>query len=91
MSQKKICEPINWRQLNGKLKDTACREVLRRMNEAGIIDLPPLRLNPLKKNRRPKDRWKKVFKESKRPIEVSLSNLGKIELQMVKSTTEKEF
>jgi len=37
---KRICEAINWRQLNGKLKDTACQEVLRRMNEVGLIDLP---------------------------------------------------
>ena len=60
---KKICEPINWRQLNGKLKDAACREVLRRMNEAGIIDLPRLRLNPPQKSRRPKDRWNGFLKK----------------------------
>ncbi len=88
---KKICEVINWRQLNGKLKDTACREVLRRMNEAGIIDLPRLRLNPPQKSRRPKDRWKEIFKERKEPIEESLSNLGKIRLQMVRSSSEKRF
>ncbi len=75
---KKICEAINWRQLNGKLKDAACREVLRRMNEAGIIDLPRLRLNPSQKSRRPKDRWKGIFKERKESIQESLSNLGKI-------------
>jgi len=61
------------------------------MNEVGIIDLPPLRLNPSKKSRRPKDRWKKVFRESKKPIEGSLSNLGKIRLEMVRTTTEKRF
>lgn len=88
---KRICELINWRQLNGKLKDAACREVLRRMNEVGIIDLPPVRLNPSKKSRRPKDRWKRFFKESKRPMEVSLSNLEQIRLQMVSNSTEKRF
>jgi len=61
------------------------------MNEAGIIDLPRLRLNPPQKSRRPKDRWKDIFKERKEPIEESLSNLGKIRLQMVRSTTEKRF
>ncbi len=85
---KKICEVINWRQLNGKLKDTACREVLRRMNEAGIIDLPRLRVKSPQKSRRPKDRWKEIFKERKEPIEGSLSNLGKIKLQMAKNITE---
>jgi hypothetical protein len=88
---KRICEVINWRQLNGKLKDAACREVLRRMNEAGIIDLPRLRLNPSKKSRRPKDRWKEIFKEKKKPIKVSLSNLGKIRLQITGSSPEKRF
>ena len=88
---KKICDIINWRQLNGKLKDTACREVLRRMNEVGIIDLPRLRLNPPQKSRRPKDRWKGIFKERKEPTEESLFNLGKIELQIVRSSTEKGF
>ena len=88
---KRICEVINWRQFNGKLKDAACREVLRRMNEAGIIDLPRLRLNPPQKSRRPKDRWKGIFKERKEPIEGSLSNLEEIELQMVRSSTEKRF
>jgi len=88
---KKICELINWRQLNGKLKDTACREVLRRMNEAGIIDLPRLRLNPSKKSKRPLEKWKGIFKEKRKPIEASLSNLGKIELQVVEKSTEKRF
>jgi len=88
---KRICEVINWRQFNEKLKDAACREVLRRMNELGIIDLPRLRLNPPQKSRSPKDRWKGVFKERKEPIEGSLSNLGKIRLEMVRSSTEKRF
>lgn len=72
---KRICELINWRQLNGKLKDAACREVLRRMNEVGMIDLPRLRVKPSQKSRRPKDRWKGVFKEKREVIEESLSNL----------------
>jgi len=88
---KRICELINWRQLNGKLKDAACREVLRRMNEVGIIDLPRLRVKPSQKSRRPKDRWKGVFKEKGEVIEESLSNLEKIRLQMARRTTEKRF
>ena len=61
------------------------------MNEVGIIDLPRLRLNPPQKSRRPKDRWKEIFKERKEPIEESLSNLGQIRLEMVRSSTEKRF
>lgn len=46
---KMICELINWRQPNGVLKDRACRDVLLRMNEKGLIDLPPIRTKPRKK------------------------------------------
>jgi len=61
------------------------------MNEVGIIDLPRLRVKPSQKSRRPKDRWKGIFKERKEPIEESLSNLEKIRLQMASRTTEKRF
>lgn len=44
-----ICELINWRQPNGILKDRACRDVLLRMNEKGLIDLPPIRTKPRRK------------------------------------------
>jgi len=36
-----ICEKLNWRQTNGHLKDRACRDVLLRLNQKGIIELPP--------------------------------------------------
>jgi len=36
-----ICEKIDWRQYNGRLKVTSCLEALRRMHKCGIIELPP--------------------------------------------------
>lgn len=36
-----ICQNLNWRQANGKLKDRACRDVLLRLNTKGLIQLPP--------------------------------------------------
>ncbi|MCC7165018.1 MAG: DUF4338 domain-containing protein [Anaerolineae bacterium] len=36
-----ICEELEWRQPNGWLKDRACRDVLRRLEEKGIVQLPP--------------------------------------------------
>jgi len=50
-----------------------------------------VRLNPSKKSRRPKDKWKGIFKERKEPIEESLSNLEEIRLQMASRTTDKRF
>jgi hypothetical protein len=35
-----ICEKLEWRQANGNLKDRACRDVLIRLNNQGIITLP---------------------------------------------------
>lgn len=40
-----ICQALGWTQLNGRLKDVACREVLRRLEEAGFIKLPARRSN----------------------------------------------
>jgi hypothetical protein len=36
-----ICEKLNWRQPNGWLKDRACRDVLLRMMQFGLVELPP--------------------------------------------------
>lgn len=38
-----VCEGLNWFQENGWPKDRACRDVLNRFNNAGIITLPPPR------------------------------------------------
>lgn len=35
-----ICEQLNWRQANGNLKDRACRDVLLRLDQQGVIELP---------------------------------------------------
>jgi hypothetical protein len=36
-----ICEELNWRQKNGWLKDRACRDVLLRLEQRGLVALPP--------------------------------------------------
>ncbi len=38
---KEICEKLNWRQPNGWLKDRACRDVLRELEQLGYFNLPP--------------------------------------------------
>jgi len=35
-----ICEQLAWRQANGNLKDRACRDVLIRLNNQGVLTLP---------------------------------------------------
>jgi hypothetical protein len=48
---KRICEVLDWRQDNGRLKDRSCRDVLLKLDEAGFISLPPRRHPP--RRRRP--------------------------------------
>jgi hypothetical protein len=44
----RLCELWDWRQANGRYRQIACREVLRRLEAKGLIQLPP----PLKAARR---------------------------------------
>jgi hypothetical protein len=37
----RVCRTLRWRQANGRLKEVACREVLLKMEMAGLIRLPP--------------------------------------------------
>lgn len=40
---REVCERLNWRRANGKLKDMSCRVALLRMQADGLITLPPPR------------------------------------------------
>lgn len=37
----RLCEMWNWRQANGRFRQIACRELLRRLEVRGLIELPP--------------------------------------------------
>ncbi len=37
----RVCKALRWKQPNGRLKDMACREVLRRLEAFGCFALPP--------------------------------------------------
>src|SRR5579863_867224 len=40
---REVCERLNWRRGDGKLKDMSCRVALLRMQTDGLITLPPPR------------------------------------------------
>jgi hypothetical protein len=46
---KRICEELGWVQLNGRLKDRSCRDVLARLDEIGFIRLPRPRRPPVRR------------------------------------------
>ena len=37
----RLCELWNWRQANGHFREIACRDLLRRLEARGLIELPP--------------------------------------------------
>ena len=39
----RVCRALRWKQPNGRLKDVACREALRKFHQLGIVSLPPPR------------------------------------------------
>jgi hypothetical protein len=48
---KTICEELDWRQENGRLKDRSCRDALLKLEKAGFLRLPARRRPP--RRRRP--------------------------------------
>ena len=46
---KRLCEVWNWRQPNGRFREIACRDLLRKLHTKGLIELPAM----LKAARRP--------------------------------------
>jgi hypothetical protein len=37
----RLCELWDWRQANGRFRQIACRDLLRRLDKRGLIELPP--------------------------------------------------
>lgn len=81
---KELCRLWDWRQRNGMLKAMACREVLRKLERAQLVKLPPPK-NVQYNNRRQK-RPIQIPLHSKEPIDGPLSHVLPIEIKMVRST-----
>ena len=75
-----ICEAWGWIQPNGRLKECAARDLLLRLEEKGLIELPH-RLRPKNNLKRPAFVQIPLF--SNTPLEGSLSQYGEASLQMV--------
>ncbi len=75
-----ICEAWGWVQPNGRLKEYAARDLLLRLEEKGLIELPP-RLRPKNNLKRPAFVQIPLF--SATPLEGSLSQYGEPSLHLV--------
>jgi len=78
-----ICQQWGWLQPNGSLKDMACRGLLLRLEDLGLITLPPRKrqANNHLRNRRPLS-----IQVDTTPVEPTLKSIMPIELHMVRWT-----
>ena len=84
-----ICEILNWRQENGRLKDMACRDALLRMHRKGIIKLPKPRINWSKKNIRYSDICNFIIEEN--PLTGDINDFNKIKFELVNMTESEKL
>jgi len=83
-----ICESLNWRQHNGRLKIVSCLEALRRMNALGLLSLPPQSPQGGYRPMKLISEEEVGFKPPEREITGSVGDMGRIHFELVK--TEKE-
>jgi hypothetical protein len=81
---KQLCQLWDWRLPNGQLRDIACRDLLRRLERRGLIQLPP----PLKASRRPgyKNTTSLPPDFVATPLFQSLRDFSAIEMDMVRGS-----
>jgi len=82
---RELCKSWNWMQPNGKLKEYAARDLLLRLEEQGLVALPP-RIRP-KNNLKPR-----VFEQIplfvKRTLEGTITEYETLTIQVVKGHQE---
>ena len=79
---KELCIRWHWRRANGKLKDIACRSLLRKLEHLGYVQLP----TGMQKNDSPARRKNvQPILHSKTPIQACLQSISPIEIQLVEN------
>jgi hypothetical protein len=82
---KQLCRIWNWHQPNGALKDMACRELLRRLEQKGLIQLPPKKIDI---DRRQKKLSLNLLSHEIHPLTGRLKDFLPIELKMVRGSPQ---
>ena len=82
---KKLCEAWNWVQANGALRDMVCRGMMLMLHREGLIELPSVRPTPAGLGQR---RQPGPVEVDEAPLQVSLADLGPLEVRLVRRTPE---
>lgn len=83
-----VCEWLNWRSPNGKLKELSCRKALIKLEDAGLIKLPPISREVI--GRLGRDDVSKKTILTIPAIKSNLKELGKIDLLHVTARQRQE-
>ena len=86
---KQLCQQWDWRLPNGQLRDIACRDLLRRLERRGLIQLPP----PLRAVRRVgyKNTTSLPLDFVATPLCQTLGDFSVIEIDMVRGSPRERF
>lgn len=80
-----VCEWLDWRSPNGKLKEMSCRVALLELERRGVLELPPPGPAPPQRTRP-----RRVDSSAQEPaIRCSLSELGDVTLILITSSNSK--
>jgi hypothetical protein len=84
---RQLCVAWNWVQANGALRDMVCRGLMLMLHREGLIELPPARpcVFDLIKRGRPT-----LVTVDETPLQMSLAELGPLEVRQVRRTGEEE-
>ena len=75
-----VCRLLNWRKVDGALKEVSCRVALLRMQDDGLLQLPPSRGNANCRRGKP---TRTSAADRQPPQAFSLAELGPLQLQIV--------
>jgi len=82
---KELCRIWNWHQPNGALKDMACRELLRRLEQKGLLRLPPPKIDIDRKQKKP---FPKALPHETDPLTGRLKEFLPIDFKMIRGSPQ---
>ena len=81
-----VCQILDWRRLDGRLKDMSCRVAMLRMQDDGLIQLPPPRKG--NNNGRPYHRRTPQAEPEVLPVAASVGDLPDLRLELVSTRAQ---